>query len=163
MSIRMILAAAAAAVLAVGAAAHAPAYAQTAPTAPPAAPSATEVADPAEAALEAKGEAFSVRMQAMGAEMQAAITAAAGDPVAAGAALDAIVAQYQPEADAFSAELKAFFDARGAVGTEEEQVGMALAAAAVVPAIQGVPAMVRGQVEQASATAAAAPAPTASE
>jgi hypothetical protein len=141
MSIRIILAASA--VLAFAA----PALAQDAPVAPPVA----AAADPLEAALEAKGEAFGARMEAMGAEMQAAITAAAGDRAAADAALDAIVARYQPEADAFSAELKAFFDARTAAGTEEEKVQMAAAAAAVVPMIQGLPAMVRGQIEQAAA------------
>jgi hypothetical protein len=142
MSIRMILAASA--VLAFAA----PALAQEAPAA---APPVAAAADRLEAALEAKGEAFGARMEAMGAEMQAAITAAAGDRAAADAALDAIVARYQPEADAFSAELKAFFDARTAAGTEEEKVQMAAAAAAVVPMIQGLPAMVRGQIEQAAA------------
>ncbi len=149
MSIRMILAASA--VLALGA----PAFAQDAPAATP---PAAEAVDPAEAALEAKGEAFGARMQTMGAEMQSAITASAGDKTAADAALDAIVARYQPEADAFSAELKAFFDAKAATGTEEEKAELATAVSTVVPMIQGVPAMVRGQIEQAAA-AAPAPAP----
>lgn len=149
MSIRMILAASA--VLALGA----PAFAQDAPAATPATPPAAEAVDPAEAALDAKGEAFGARMQTMGAEMQSAITAAAGDKTAADAALDAIVARYQPEADAFSAELKTFFDARATTGTEEEKAEMATAASTVVPMIQGLPAMVRGRIQQ----AAAAPAP----
>jgi hypothetical protein len=140
---------AASAVLALGA----PAFAQTAPVAP-AAPAADAV-DPAEAALNAKGEAFGARMQAMGAEMQAAITAAAGDKAAADTALDAIVARYQPDADAFSAELKAFFDAKAATATEEEKAEMATAVSTLLPTIQGVPAMVRGQMEQAAAAPAA--------
>lgn len=149
MSIRMILAASAALAFAV------PAFAQDAPAAPPAA----EAVDPAEAALDAKGEAFGARMEAMGGEMQAAITAAAGDTAAADAALDAIVARYQPDADAFSAELKVFFDAKAAAGTEEQKAEMASAASTVVPMIQGLPAMVRGQITQAAAAAAASAAP----
>ena len=82
----------------------APAFAQDAPAAPPAA---TAEAD-AEAAFEAKGEAFGARMEEMGAEMQAAVTAAGGDQAKATPALDAIVAKYQPEADAFAVELEAF-------------------------------------------------------
>ena len=140
MSIRMILAAAAVLALA------APAVAQEAPPAPPAA----EAADPAGAAMEARGQAFGVRMEAMGAEMQAAITAAGGDPAAAAGALDAIVARYQPEADAFAAELKTFLEAQSATAPEEGRAEMAAAAAAVVPVIQGVPAMVREQISQAA-------------
>lgn len=146
MSLRLILAASAALAFA------APAMAQTAPAAAPT----VEAVDPAEAALEAKGEAFGARMQAMGDEMQAAITAAAGDRAAAGAALDAIVARYQPEADAFSDELKAFFDAKAATGTEEQRTELATAASSVVPMIQGLPALVRGQIEQAAAAPAGA-------
>jgi len=149
MSLRIILAASA--VLAFAA----PAVAQEAPAAPPAA----EAADPAEAALEAKGEAFGERMQLMAGEMQAAITAADGDSARAGAALDAIQAQYQPEADAFADELKAFLEAQAAnAPTEEERAQAAAGISAAIPVIKGVPAMVRGQVEQAAAAAAAAPA-----
>lgn len=152
MSLRLILVASAALAVA------APALAQTpAPAAPPAA--AAETVDPAEAALEARGEAFGARMQAMGAEMQAAVTAAAGDQAAADAALDAIVARYQPEADAFAVDLKAFFDGKAATGTEAEKTEMATAASTVVPMIQGLPAMMRGQVTQAAVAPVAPAAP----
>lgn len=148
MSLRIILAASAALAFA------APALAQDAPTAPPAA--AAEAVDPAEAALEARGEAFGERMEAMAAEMQAAITAAAGDQARASAALDAIVAQYQPEADAFADELKVFFDTKAASAPEAEKAELTTAATTVVPMIKGLPTMVRGQVETAAAAGAAA-------
>lgn len=149
MSLRLILAASA--VLAFAA----PAVAQDAPAAPPAA----EAVDPAEAALEAKADAFGGRMAVMAEEMQAAITAAGGDTAGAGPALDAIQARYQPEADAFADELKVFLEAQAAnAPTEEERTQAAAGISAAVPVIKGVPAMVRGQVEQSVAAAAAAPA-----
>ena len=137
----------------------APAVAQEAPA--PAAPPAAEAVDPAEAALEARGEAFGERMQAMAGEMQAAITAAGGDPAQATASLDAIVAQYQPEADAFANELQSFFDTKAASAGEEERAQILAQGPQVVATIKGVPAMVRGQVEQSAAAAAAAAAPAA--
>ena len=146
MSLRIILAASA--VLAFAA----PAFAQDAPAAPPAA----EAVDPAEAALEVRGEAFGARMEAMAGEMQAAITAAAGDQAQASAALDAIVAQYQPEADAFADELKVFLDTKAASAPEAEKAELTTAATTVVPMIKGLPTMVRGQVETATAAAAGA-------
>lgn len=148
MSLRLVLAASA--VLAFAA----PVLAQEAPAAPPAA----EAKSVAEIAFEARGEAFQARMQGMGEEMQAAIANAAGDQAAASAALDAIVAQYQPEADAFSADLQAFLAAEAATSTEEEKAEMTQVAASLVPMIQGLPTMVRTQIEQAAAAAAAAPA-----
>ena len=152
MTLRTILAASA--VLAFAA----PAAAQEAPAPAPAAPPAAEAVDPAEAALEASGEAFNGRMQTMAGEMQAAVVAANGDTAAAGPALDAIVAQYQPEADAFANELESFFETKAATASEEEKAQLAAAAPQVVATIKGVPMMVRGQVEQAVAAASAAPA-----
>ncbi len=151
MSIRLIFAATAALAIA------APAFAQTAPA--PAAPPAAEAVDPAEAALEAKGEAFGQSMQAMAGEMQSAITAAAGDQTRGNAALDAIVARYQPQADSLAADVQTFLDAKMASSTDEqEKASLASAGPAAVAQIKGVPAMVRGQMVQAAAAAAAAPA-----
>jgi hypothetical protein len=136
----------------------APAVAQDAPAPAPAVPPAAEAVDPAEAALEAKGEVFQARMQTMAGEMQTALTAAAGDQARANASLDAIVAQYQPEADAFATELEAFFEAKAASASEEERAQMVAMAPQLVATVKGVPAMVRGQVQQAVAAAPAAPA-----
>lgn len=145
MSIRMILAASA--VLAFAA----PAFGQQAPAAPPAAeaPSAEQVA------FEAKGEAFGARMQTMGSEMQTALTAAGSDQAKARADLDAIVARYQPEADAFAAEFETFFASQMATVPEEQRTAMAGMAPQISATIKGAPAMVRSQVEQAAAAPAA--------
>lgn len=145
MSLRTVLAAAAVLAFAV------PAAARQAPAAPPAA----EAVDPAEAAMKAKAEAFGARIEVMTGEMQAAITAAGGDTARAGAALDAIQARYQPEADALAEEMKAFLEGQAAEVSEEERAGVLAALAVAVPMIKGVPAMVRGQVEQGAAAAAA--------
>jgi hypothetical protein len=150
MSIRLILAAAAALALA------SPALAQDAPAA--SAPSAAEASDPAEAALEAKAQVFQSHVETMVEDMQAAVSASGGDQAKANADLDAIVARYQPEADAFADEVKAFMDTQTAGGeaSAEDLAGMAQA----VTMIRTVPAMVRAQVQQA---AAAPPAPTSAE
>jgi hypothetical protein len=146
MSIRLILAAAAALAIA------GPVLAQEAPAAAPVA----AASDAAEDALQAKAGVFQGRMETMAHEMQAALTAAAGDQAKADADLDALVARYQPEADAFAEEVKAFADAQVASGeaTADEAAGMAQA----VTVIRTVPSMVRTQVQQAAAAAPATPA-----
>ena len=131
----------------------APAFAQDAPAAPPAA---TAEAD-AEAAFEAKGEAFGARMEEMGAEMQAAVTAAGGDQAKATPALDAIVAKYQPEADAFAVELEAFIASQMVNVPEEQRAQMAAMGPMISAQVKGAPGQARDQA-LASMTAAAAPA-----
>lgn len=149
MSLRIVLAASA--VLAFAA----PALAQQAPAAPPAA---TADAD-AEAAFEARGEAFGARMEEMGAEMQTAVADAAGDRVKAGAALDVIVAKYQPEADAFADELIAFISSQMANAPEEQRAQMTAMGPMISAQVKGAPGQARDQA-LASMDAAAAPAPT---
>lgn len=148
MSIRLILAASAALAFA------APAFAQDTPSAPPAA----EATSPEEAALEAKANVFEGRMRAMAAEMQTAATAVGADPARRTADLDAIEARYQPEAEAFAAELEAFLNAEAAKTPDEaKKAELAAAVSGAVPAIRGIPAQVRAAMAQ----AAAAPAPAA--
>ena len=159
MSSRLLSAAVAALLLSGGAPALArQAAAPTPQTAPaPEAEADDEAKSPEEAAVEAAGEAFGARMEAMSQEMQAAATAAGADKDKAKADLDAIQARYQPDADAFAATLTEFI--RGQVGAvpEDQRAGMTAALEQVGPTIKGVPAQVRAQVEQ----AAAAPAPEA--
>lgn len=131
----------------------APALAQTPPPTAPAAPAAPAADSPEEAAFEAKAEAFSARMQQMGAEMQAAVAAAAGDSAKANTDLDAIAARYQPEADAFATELEIFMATQG--DTPEERAQMAAMGPAITAQIKGAPAMVKSQVLAATAAAAA--------
>ncbi len=137
MSVRIILAATA--ILAFAA----PALAQTAPAAPP--PS-VEAQDPAEAAFEAKAEVFGARMETMAGEMQAAVTAAGGDQARATVALDALVATYQPEADAFAAELEAFLAGRLAGASEEQLAQMAAVGPMLMVQIKGGPKQARDQM-----------------
>lgn len=158
MSSRLLSAAAAALLLA----AAVPALAQEA--APPAAAAAPapdadddDAASAAEADLEAKGEAFGARMEAMSQEMTAAVAAAGADKDKAKVDLDAIQARYQPDADAFADTLLAFVQSQMAQVPEDQRAGMAAAIPEIGPRIKGVPAEVRAGIE----AKAAAPASTA--
>lgn len=129
-----------------------PALAQQA--APP--PPATDTAA-AEAAIEARAEAFEGRIRQMGEEMGAAITAAGPDRAKRIADLDAIQARYQPEADAFASELEAFVGPQLAALPADQQAGARTGFEAGMAQIRGLPAMVRAQAEQ-SADATTPPA-----
>lgn len=113
--------------------------AQTAPAAP-----ATPTPAPDEAAFEAHAEAFGKVIETMMTEMQAA--AAQTDKAKAKTDLDALQARYQPQVDAFAAEVQTFASAQGATADQ---------LATANTEIKGIPAMVRAQIE----AAAAAPAP----
>ena len=145
MSIRMILAASA--VLAFGA----PAFAQDAPPAPPAAPA---IDAAAQAAFEAKGEAFEAAVGQMTSEMQAAATAAGADTAKANADLDAIAARYQPLADAFADDLEAFIASQLPAMPAEAQAQMAQMGPMMRARITGVPAATKAGVLQAAAAPA---------
>jgi hypothetical protein len=132
-----------------------PALAQTAEA--PAAVQAAETTSPEEAAFEVRAEAFGQRIQTMAGEMQAAV--AAGDAAKQDADLDAIQARYQPDVDAFVADLQAFVTSQTVGKTTEEVQGMETGLAMALPQIQGITGQVRSQVEQAAATAAATAAP----
>lgn len=148
MSVRLILAAAAALALA------GPALAQDAPAAPPAA----AVADPAEAALQLKAEAFGARIETMAGEMRAATLAADGDAARTRADLDAIAARYQPEADAFAADVEVFIAGRMAAAPEAQRAQLAPVGPMLAAQIRGAPAQARDQMLAAVMAAAAAPA-----
>ena len=143
MSIRILLAAAAVAL-----AATPPAFAQNA------APAYATTAE-AEAALQARGAALMASMETMKNEMSAAATAAGGDQTRLASALDAIVARYQPSADAFAAEMEAFFANPPADMPPEQRAGMLQAGPMVVAQLKGLPAMMRQEQLAAAAGAAA--------
>lgn len=149
MSFRLILAASAALTFAT------PVLAQDAPAAQPTA----EAGADAEAAFQAKGEAFGARMDAMNAEMRTAVTEAAGDRAKAGAALDVIVEKYQPEADAFADELIAFIDSQMANVPEEQRAQMTTMAPVIAAQVKGAPDQARDEA-LAGMDNAAASAPT---
>lgn len=122
-----------------------------------AAPAAEAAPAPGEAEFETAAAAFGARIQAMGEEMQAAVTAAAGDAAKQDADLDAIEARYQPDVDAFLAALETFVQQQAAAAPEGERAEMTAGLTAAGPQIRAVPAQVRAQIE----AAAAAPAPAA--
>lgn len=161
MSLRIILAASA--VLAFAA----PALAQEAPAAPAAAAPAEEAPSPAAIELEAKGEAFKVRMDEMKAEIEAAIAGAGTDQAKGMADVDAILVRYQPDIDGFVAAFGTFIDAEAAAApTEDERAELIGAKASVEAALSSIPVQVRAAAEaamaaQATAPAAPAPAPAA--
>jgi len=134
MSIRVILAASAV----VAFAAPALAVAQEPPAAP--APAATAEDAAAEAAFEARAGVFETRMEEMTTEMQSAAGAAGGDQAKLSADLDAIVARYQPEADAFAEELKAFIASKLAGMPAEAQAQMSMAGPMIDAQVRGAPA-----------------------
>jgi hypothetical protein len=130
-----------------------PALAQeAAPTPPPASDTAA-----AEAAFEARAQAFEGRIRQMGEEMGAAIAAAGADRAKRTADLDAIQARYQPEMDAFATDLEAFVLPQIAAMPADQQAGARAGFDAGMTQIRGLPAMIRAQAEQ---SADAPPAPT---
>lgn len=147
MSLRLIIPAVA--VLAMAA----PAFAQTAPApaaapAPQAAPApADEAESPDEAAFEAKADAFGERMKAMMEEMQAAVATAGADSAKKKTDLDAIQARYQPDADAFAADMQTFIQGQAAEVPEDQRAEMISGIQQALPRIQGLPAMLRARAE----------------
>ena len=116
-----------------------PVLAQQAATAAPVAAAAAPVT---EADIQAAGEAFGAKMEAMGQELGTAVAAANGDAARARANTDPIVAKYQPDADAFSAMLTGFFAAM----PEGPQKAQMTAMAPIIEAeIKGAPAKARDQ------------------
>ncbi|GAA0641603.1 translation initiation factor IF-2 [Brevundimonas lenta] len=155
MSARLFLAAA----LVVGSLAG-PALARQQPAAPPAAQAPAEPRSDAEMAMNARGEAFSGRMDQMKAELQVAMDDPATDAAGKTAATDAILNRYQPEIDAFAGELEAFFRSEAGKPENVSQRDQLLAAAdAAPPAIRGIPQIVRTAVQQALTAPPAAAAP----
>jgi hypothetical protein len=130
-----------------------PALAQETAAPPPASDAAS-----AEAAFEARAEAFEGRIRQMGEEMGVAIADAGPDLAKRDADLDAIEARYQPEIDAFVSDLEAFVGPQFATLPADQQAGARTGFEAGMAQIRGLPAMMRAQAEQA---ADAPPAPTA--
>lgn len=120
---------------------------RTAPTA--AAPATTAVPD--EAAVEAAAAAFETQMDDMAKELEAAKTASGADAAALKTATDAIVARYQPRADAF-AEMVAALIASRPVAPEDQA-----RAREAVQQVRDMPGLIR---DHHLAAPAAAPATT---
>lgn len=122
-----------------------------APSTPPAPP-----AEDAEAAFEAKAEAFSARMEAMQGEMSAAVTAAGTDTAKRDADLDAIEARYKPDVDTFVADLQSFVATMAPTMPEAQATGMRAGIEMAIVQIRGATAQIRASVvEQSTASPAA--------
>ncbi|QTC91343.1 hypothetical protein [Brevundimonas goettingensis] len=148
---------AAAAALTAALAVAAPAFAQTAPApAPQAAPApAVESTDsPEELAFKAKADAFGDRMKGMYEEMQAAVTAAAGDAGKQKTALDAIQARYQPEADTFATDFQSFMQTELAAVPEAERTEAMAQVEQAIPQFRSLPSMLRAEAEKPQPAAA---------
>lgn len=155
MSLRMTLAAAAAAL-----AFAAPAIAQDAAPAAPAQGPAAAAPSPEEAAFEAKGMAFEAETQKMGVELQAVMEDAALDNATKKTRANAIVDGYEPKFEAFAVELETFMRALAAKPERAAQKDQILAAAAAGPAqVRAAPAQIRASIDQALAAPAAPAAP----
>jgi hypothetical protein len=105
-------------------------------TAPTAAAPAT-IATPDEAAVEAGAAAFETQMDDMGKELEAARTAAGSDAAALKTASAAIVAKYQPRADAFAEMVAALIASRPVAADDQAR------ARAAVQQVRDMPGMVR--------------------
>jgi hypothetical protein len=128
----------------------APAFAQTAPApapAPQAAPAAP-AESPEEVAFKARADLFGDRMKGMYEEMQAAVTAAAGDAAKQKTALDAIQAKYQPEADAFATDFQSFMQTMSAQVPEEGRAEMMAQVQQAIPQFRSLPTMLRAEAEK---------------
>lgn len=114
---------------------------------------------PGEAEFQAAAVAFSTRIQAMAEEMQAAVTAAAGDATKQDADLDAIEARYQTDVDAFVTALETFVQQQATIVPESERAEMLSGLEEARPQVRAVPQQVRAQIEAgAAAQATASPA-----
>lgn len=129
-----------------------PATAQT--TQPPAGPEATRSSS--EAQFEALAQSFGARMEAMEAEIGAAITNTAGDPARRDVDLDAIEARYQADADSFALALEAFVNGQADLVPEPQKSEMKAGIVEALPRIRGIPRTVRAAMEQAVALPAPA-------
>lgn len=155
MSNRLLSAAVAALLLSGAAPALARQVAAPAPQTAPAPEADDEAKSPEEAAVEAAGEAFGARIEAMSKEMEAAVTAAGADKAKAKTDLDAIQARYQPDADAFADTLTAFVQSQMAAIPDAQRAEAEAKLPVMSATIKGLPAQLRELIEANAATPAA--------
>lgn len=99
--------------------------------------------------LEAMGEAFEERMEALKVELSNAIDAAQGDRAKLSTDVDAILATYQPEIEVFISKVESYLDGRLAAATDEkERQELATARASVGEALRGLSAQIKAATLQ---------------
>ena len=114
-----------------------------------AAPVTTAVPD--EAAVEAAAAAFETQMDDMAKELEAAKSASGADAAALKTAADAVVAKYQPKADAFAEMVAALIASRPVAPDDQAR------ARAAVQQVRDMPGMIRDHHLAAPAAPAATP------
>lgn len=138
----------------------APAFAAVQDPPPPApAITAQPAPSPEEAAFAAKGEAFNVEAERMGAELETIMGDASLDGATKKARTDAVLTQYEPKFVAFADEYGAFLRQIAEKPENAEKKTEILAAADAASAqLRGVPAQIRTAIEAALAAPPAPPA-----
>lgn len=133
-----------------------PALAVAAPQAAPAA--VADAKSPEEIAFEARADAFKARMDQMQSEFGAAIEEAHGDEARGMAAVDVVLARYQPDIASFLNDFDQFIDGQAASAPDETTVQALISAkSAVRQSLEGLP----GQMRAGARTAIAAQTPAA--
>lgn len=122
-----------------------------------AAPAAVQGAEaPTEADLDAASDAFEARMEAMGAELETVVEANMGDAVRRDAEVNAVLARYSPDIEAFASQLQAFLVQQAAVAeTPQEAQALNSAATSAGAAIRSIPGQVRAGIAAGMAEASA--------
>lgn len=114
----------------------------------PPAPPATAAA-PGEAEITAAAQTFRTQLEAMNAEVRAAVEASGSNRRRAASRVDEILARYAPGFETFAVQLEQHFAARAAAATTEEaRASTTATGAASVARIRGIPDQVRAGLNQ---------------
>ena len=122
---------------------------------PPAAPAATAAAPvPGDAEIAAAAQAFRTQLEAMNAEVRAAVDSAGSNRRRAAGRVDEILTRYAPGIETFAVLLESYFGARAAAApTDEARAAVTATALASVARVRGVPEQVRAGLAQQTRTA----------
>ena len=124
---------------------------------PQATPASADARSPEAVAFEARAEVFKARMAQMNIEFKAAIDGAAGDQDRGMAAVNAVLASYQPDIAAFLADFDRFIDSEAAGAPDDAaRQGMDAARTAVRQSLEGLPDQMRAGARTLIANQAAA-------
>ncbi|WP_339932570.1 hypothetical protein [uncultured Brevundimonas sp.] len=97
-----------------------------------------------EVAFEARAEVFKARMAQMNTEFEAAVDGAGGDQTRGMAAVNAVLARYQPDIAAFLTDFDQFIDSQAAGAPDDAaRQGMGAAKTAVRQSLEAMPDQMR--------------------
>lgn len=116
---------------------------------PPAPPPASSTAAPGEAEVTAAAQTFRTQVEAMNAEVRAAVEASGSNRRRAASRVDEILARYAPGFETFAVLLEGYFATRAAAApSEEARASVSATGAASVARIRGVADQVRAGLSQ---------------